>query len=162
MMKCLSSPFAIQKALLGIGGDPKSVKKLRSGDLFIETTSALQTKSFLLAKTFLNLPLAVIPHKSLNSPVVVSFLNPYLMCTSDADILEGFSDQGVTQARRIIVKTDNSSFPTKLLILTFNSLQLPITIKAGYINCQVLFRILCAVFSVRGLVIQMQRAINML
>ncbi|GFX94720.1 uncharacterized protein TNCV_4799971 [Trichonephila clavipes] len=43
------SPFAIQKALKGIGGDPKSVKKLRSGDLLIETVSALQTKSFLSA-----------------------------------------------------------------------------------------------------------------
>ncbi|GFT26076.1 uncharacterized protein TNCV_2332591 [Trichonephila clavipes] len=46
------SPFAIQKALKGIGGDPKSVKKLRSGDLLIETVSALQTKSFLSAKYF--------------------------------------------------------------------------------------------------------------
>ncbi|GFY14883.1 uncharacterized protein TNCV_234331 [Trichonephila clavipes] len=44
------SPIAIQKALKVIGGDPKSVKKLRSGDLLIETVSALQTKSFLSAK----------------------------------------------------------------------------------------------------------------
>ncbi|GFW41315.1 hypothetical protein TNCV_1003081 [Trichonephila clavipes] len=36
------SPFAIQKALKGIDGDPKGVKKLRSGDLLINTTSALQ------------------------------------------------------------------------------------------------------------------------
>ncbi|GFU72684.1 hypothetical protein TNCV_193711 [Trichonephila clavipes] len=28
-------PFAIQKALKGIGGDPKSVKTLRSGDILI-------------------------------------------------------------------------------------------------------------------------------
>ncbi|GFT69890.1 putative RNA-directed DNA polymerase from transposon X-element [Trichonephila clavipes] len=38
------SPFAIHKALIGIGGEPKSVKRLRSGDLLIETNSALQTK----------------------------------------------------------------------------------------------------------------------
>ncbi|GFV53003.1 uncharacterized protein TNCV_989831 [Trichonephila clavipes] len=48
------SPFAIQKALKGIGGDPKSVKKLRSGDLLIEIVSALQSKSFLLVKTFID------------------------------------------------------------------------------------------------------------
>ncbi|GFT18633.1 RNA-directed DNA polymerase from mobile element jockey [Trichonephila clavipes] len=53
----VKSPFAIQKALIGIGGEPKSIKRLRSGDLLIETTSALQTKSFLLAKSFLNRPL---------------------------------------------------------------------------------------------------------
>ncbi|GFX62702.1 uncharacterized protein TNCV_4868621 [Trichonephila clavipes] len=44
------SPFAIHKTLIGIGGEPKFVKRLRSGDLLIETTSTLQTKSFLLAK----------------------------------------------------------------------------------------------------------------
>ncbi|GFT52046.1 uncharacterized protein TNCV_4999341 [Trichonephila clavipes] len=61
------SPFAVHKALLGIGGEPKTVKRLRSVDLLIETNSAIQTKSFLLAKTVLNSPLIVLPHKSLNS-----------------------------------------------------------------------------------------------
>ncbi|GFU05296.1 uncharacterized protein TNCV_964781 [Trichonephila clavipes] len=56
------SPFAIHKTLIGIGGEPKSVKRLRSGDLLIETISDLQTKSFLLAKTFLNSPVTVSPH----------------------------------------------------------------------------------------------------
>ncbi|GFX64579.1 uncharacterized protein TNCV_2688531 [Trichonephila clavipes] len=55
------SPFAIQKTLIGIGGEPKSVKRLRSGDLLIETLSALQTKSFLLAKTFLNSSVTISP-----------------------------------------------------------------------------------------------------
>ncbi|GFW06248.1 uncharacterized protein TNCV_37231 [Trichonephila clavipes] len=41
------SPFSINKALIGKGGEPKSVKRLRSGDLLIETGSTLQTKSFL-------------------------------------------------------------------------------------------------------------------
>ncbi|GFW07818.1 uncharacterized protein TNCV_3919511 [Trichonephila clavipes] len=91
----IKSPFAIQKALIGIGGEPKSVKRLRSGDLLIETTSALQTKSFLLAKSFLNGPVTVFPHKSLNScRGVIS--EPDLLGTSDSEILEGFSDQGVT------------------------------------------------------------------
>ncbi|GFT66324.1 putative RNA-directed DNA polymerase from transposon BS [Trichonephila clavipes] len=91
------SPFAIQKAIQGIGGDPKSVKKLRSGDLLIETVSALQTKSFLLAKTFLDCPLTASPHKSLNSSRSV-ISEPDLICTPEAEILEGFSGQGVIQA----------------------------------------------------------------
>ncbi|GFX06690.1 retrovirus-related Pol polyprotein from transposon gypsy [Trichonephila clavipes] len=37
------SPFTIHKTLIGIGGEPKSVKRLRSGDLLFETLSALQT-----------------------------------------------------------------------------------------------------------------------
>ncbi|GFW49184.1 RNA-directed DNA polymerase from mobile element jockey [Trichonephila clavipes] len=90
------SPFAIHKTLIGIGGEPKSVKRLRSGDLLIETMSDLQTKSFLLAKTFFNSPVTVSPHKTLNScRGVIS--EPDLLSTPDAEILEGFSDQGVIQ-----------------------------------------------------------------
>ncbi|GFY31881.1 uncharacterized protein TNCV_2620181 [Trichonephila clavipes] len=97
------SPFAIHKAILGIGGEPKSIKRLRSGDLLIETISDLQTKSFLLAKTFLNSPVNVSPHKTLNScRGVIS--EPDLLSTPESEILEGFSDQGVIQVRRITIK----------------------------------------------------------
>ncbi|GFW36009.1 hypothetical protein TNCV_4928731 [Trichonephila clavipes] len=41
------SPIAINKALIGIGGEPKSVKHLQSGDLLIETSSTLQSRSYL-------------------------------------------------------------------------------------------------------------------
>ncbi|GFV00666.1 uncharacterized protein TNCV_2950341 [Trichonephila clavipes] len=91
------SSFLIQKALVGIGGEPKSVKRLRSGDLLIETNSALQTKSFLLAKSFLDCPVSVVPHKSLNS--CRSFSEPDLLTTTDAEFLDGFSGQGVIQVR---------------------------------------------------------------
>ncbi|GFU45941.1 RNA-directed DNA polymerase from mobile element jockey [Trichonephila clavipes] len=109
MMK--KSQFAIHKALIQVGGEPKSVKRLRSGDLIIEASSALQTKFFfLLAKSFLDSPLTLSPHKSLNtSRGVVS--EPDLLSTPETEILDGFSDQGV--------------------------IQLPSTIKAGYLNCKI-------------------------
>ncbi|GFX53840.1 uncharacterized protein TNCV_1597861 [Trichonephila clavipes] len=129
------SPFVGHKAIIGIGGEPKSIKKLRSGDLLIETTSALQRKSFLLSKTLLDFPLSVTPHKFLNScRGVIS--KPDLLCSSETEILEGLSDQGVTQVRRTTIKKDSSLFPTKHLILTFNSPKLPSTFKAGYLNCK--------------------------
>ncbi|GFW35206.1 uncharacterized protein TNCV_1695211 [Trichonephila clavipes] len=130
------SPFAIHKTLIGIGGEPKSVKRLRSGDLLIETMSDLQTKSFLLAKTFFNSPITVSPHKTLNScRGVIS--EPDLLSTPDAEILEGFSDQGVIQVRRITIKRDSNIIPTKHIILTFNKPKLPTTVKAGYLNCKI-------------------------
>ncbi|GFV16476.1 uncharacterized protein TNCV_4785381 [Trichonephila clavipes] len=61
------SPFPLQKSLITVGGEPKSVKRLRSGDFLIETLSALQTKSFILAKFFLDSPVSISPHKSLNT-----------------------------------------------------------------------------------------------
>ncbi|GFW18646.1 putative RNA-directed DNA polymerase from transposon BS [Trichonephila clavipes] len=97
----LKSPFTIHKALKGIGGEPKCVKRLRSGDLLVETSSSTQTKSFLLAKTFLarDSPVNIIPHKSLNtSRGVIS--EPNLLTTPEAEILDGFSDQGVIQCQR--------------------------------------------------------------
>ncbi|GFX32841.1 uncharacterized protein TNCV_889771 [Trichonephila clavipes] len=130
------SPFAIHKTLIGIRGEPKSVKRLRSGDLLIETMSDLQTKSFLLAKTFFNSPVTVSPHKTLNScRGVIS--EPDLLGTPDAEILEGFSDQGVIQVRRITIKRDSNIIPTKHIILTFNNPKLPTTVKAGYLNCKI-------------------------
>ncbi|GFW49934.1 RNase H domain-containing protein [Trichonephila clavipes] len=106
-------------ALVEIGGEPKSVKRLRFGDLLIETNSALQTKSFLLAKSFLDCPDSVVPHKSLNScRGVISESD--LLTTTNAEILDGFSGQGVIQ-------------PDIL------------TVKFAYT-----FRILCAVLSSRG------------
>ncbi|GFX71016.1 RNA-directed DNA polymerase from mobile element jockey [Trichonephila clavipes] len=130
------SPFAIQKALAGIGGEPKSVKRLRSGDLLIETNSALQTTSFLLAKSFLNSPLTISPYKTLNScHGVIS--KPDLLTTPDAEILDGFPDQSVIQVRRIITKKDVTVIPTKHIILTFSRPSLPKIIKARYLNCKI-------------------------
>ncbi|GFX74085.1 uncharacterized protein TNCV_490491 [Trichonephila clavipes] len=57
------SPFAIHKAIIGIEGEPKSVKRLRSEDLLLEPNSAIQTKSFLLDKSFLDSPVDISPHK---------------------------------------------------------------------------------------------------
>ncbi|GFW03917.1 putative RNA-directed DNA polymerase from transposon BS [Trichonephila clavipes] len=132
MMK--KSPFAIHKALIGIGGEPKLIKRLH---LLIETSSALQKRSFFLAKTFLGPPLPISPHKSINtSRGVIS--EPDLLSTPEAEILDGFSDEGVIQDRRITIKKDNTIIPTKHFILTFNSPKLPSTIKAGHFNCKIL------------------------
>ncbi|GFT52193.1 uncharacterized protein TNCV_2530601 [Trichonephila clavipes] len=135
--KSRKSLFAIQKTLNRIGGDPKSVKNLRSDYLLFETTSSLQTKSFLLTKTFLESPLTVRLHKTLNScQGVISEAD--LMTTLEAEILDRFSDQGVIQARKITIKKKESEvIPTKHLILTFNSPNLPTTIKAAYLNCEI-------------------------
>ncbi|GFV94343.1 uncharacterized protein TNCV_2267971 [Trichonephila clavipes] len=102
-----NSPFVIHRVIICIGGEPKSIKRLRSGDLLIETNFAIQTNSFLLAKSFLDSPVNISPHKSLNtSRGVISESD--LLTTTEADVLEGFSDQGVIQVR----KTETRSFTT--------------------------------------------------
>ncbi|GFW10273.1 putative RNA-directed DNA polymerase from transposon BS [Trichonephila clavipes] len=130
----LKSPFAIHKALKGIGGKPESVKRLRSGDLLVETLSSTQTKAFLLAKTFLDSPVNIISYKSLStSRGVIS--EPDLLTTPEAEILDGFSDQGIIQVRRITIRKDTAVIPTKHIFLTFSSPTIPHTIQDGYLNC---------------------------
>ncbi|GFW07139.1 RNA-directed DNA polymerase from mobile element jockey [Trichonephila clavipes] len=81
-------------------------------------------------------PSLVTPHRSLNfSRGVLS--EPDLLTTPDAEILDGFSGQGVIQVRRITIKKDATVIPTKHMILTFNNPNLPITVKAGYLNCKI-------------------------
>ncbi|GFW61716.1 uncharacterized protein TNCV_3706511 [Trichonephila clavipes] len=61
------SPFAINKFIIGISGEPKSVKRLRSSDPLLKTRSTLQTKPYLLVKFFLDSPVMISPLKTLNS-----------------------------------------------------------------------------------------------
>ncbi|GFS95821.1 uncharacterized protein TNCV_2259031 [Trichonephila clavipes] len=60
-----------------------------------------------------------------------------MLTTPEADILDGFFDQGVIQVRIITIKKDSVVIQTKHLILTFSSPTLPQTIKAGYLNCKI-------------------------
>ncbi|GFW44276.1 hypothetical protein TNCV_1747051 [Trichonephila clavipes] len=71
------------------------------------------------SKSFLDCPVSVVPHKSLNSCRGV-FSEPDLLTTTDAEILDGFSGQGVIQPDILNVKFART------------------------------FRILCAVSSARG------------
>ncbi|GBN70432.1 hypothetical protein AVEN_199369-1, partial [Araneus ventricosus] len=75
-------------------------------------------------------------HRGLNSSRgVVS--EKELVGSSDTEILEELSSQGVTAVRRINIKREGKLIPTKHIILTFNSTKLPSTIKAGFLSCPV-------------------------
>ncbi|GFW16071.1 uncharacterized protein TNCV_2864041 [Trichonephila clavipes] len=63
------------------------------------STPSYGEKPFCAAKTFLDSPVNIIPHKSLNtSRGVIS--EPDLLTTPEAEILDGFSDQGVIQSHQ--------------------------------------------------------------
>jgi hypothetical protein len=50
------SPFIVEKTILGLVGKPKSVKKLRSGDLLVECERKAQIENILKSKTFHDIP----------------------------------------------------------------------------------------------------------
>ena len=131
------SPFAIHKAIVGLAGEPKSVKKITG--LLVECHSEKHSTSFLLKSTvFCNMPIKVTSHASLNSSKGVIRCRE-LEGVSEEEMCENLSSQGIT-VRRIKVRRNNELLPTNTFILTFDVLTfniLPPSIKAGYLNIPV-------------------------
>ena len=51
------SPFVIQKGLVGLAGEPKTVKKLRNGSLLVECSSEKHSLCLLKSTVFCNIPI---------------------------------------------------------------------------------------------------------
>ena len=129
------SPFAVKKAIVGLDGEPKSVKKIKIG-LLVEYTSEKHSSCLLKSKTFCNIPVKVTPHSSLN------FSKGVIRCRdlegiSEEEICEILSSQNVTAVKRIKIRRNNDLLPTNTFIITFNIPTLPGAVKAGYLNIPV-------------------------
>ncbi|XP_041377291.1 uncharacterized protein LOC121389706 [Gigantopelta aegis] len=129
------SPFAIQKAIVGLAGEPKSVKKIKNG-LLVECLTEKHSTCLLKSTVFCNVPIKVTPHTSLNSSKGVNRCRD-LAGVSEEEICQNLSPQGVTAVRRIKVRRNNDLLPTNTCILTFNVPTLPQSVKAGYLNIPV-------------------------
>ena len=128
----LLSPFLIEKAIMSIAGEPKSIKNLRSGDLLIQCTKQPHETNLLKMKTFCGLKCTVTPHKSLNTSKGIVRC-PALSKQSCEHILEFMGEQGVTDVRRINVHRDGALKPTNTFVFTFDSPVLPANVKIGLI-----------------------------
>lgn len=130
------SPFAINKGIKGICGEVNLIKRLRSGDILIETKNYRQSQSLMNMEKFVDITVNVSPHRSLNtSRGVISEID--LLNVSDEEIREELADQNVIDSRRITIRKGLEIVKTKHIILTFNTPKLPIAIHAGYLNCPV-------------------------
>ena len=61
------SPFAMQKGFQGIAGTLKSTKRLRDGSFLVESSRKAQVKNLLKTVHFVDRPVHVSVHKTLNS-----------------------------------------------------------------------------------------------
>ncbi|GFO25224.1 RNA-directed DNA polymerase from mobile element jockey [Plakobranchus ocellatus] len=112
-------PFKIHRELKSILGDETiKVTKLGSGDLMVELKSNDQAKKLAAIATFLDIPVTVSPHKSLNSSKGV-IRSRDLRCCSEEEMVEELS--GVTHARRIKVRRGEDKIQTDTVVLTFDS-----------------------------------------
>ncbi|XP_055949667.1 uncharacterized protein LOC129983960 [Argiope bruennichi] len=99
------SPFLIQKYIQSTTGNVRSVKKRRSGDLLIESTTPKESEQLLAIKNFGDAPIEVPGHKTLNyTRGVVSSMD--LIMVSDEEFVSELQSFRVTSARRITLKRD--------------------------------------------------------
>ncbi|XP_055944602.1 uncharacterized protein LOC129975564 [Argiope bruennichi] len=127
------SPFIVEKALSSSVGEVANVRKLTTGDLFVEVASRQQSQKILKLKTFGTIPFSVSPHKSLNSSKGVITCGELL--NEPLDVIEKeLKSQRATHVRRITIRRDGKLLETKHHVLTFNSPKLPDSIKAGYMK----------------------------
>ncbi|XP_055924719.1 uncharacterized protein LOC129956798 [Argiope bruennichi] len=130
------SPFLVQKLITSFIGDVKSTKKLPSGDLLIETSSKAQIAAIQKLTKLGDFPVEVTPHRTLNfSRGVISDTD--LFDCSETELVQELRSQKVCAAHRIKIKRNGTLIPTKHVILTFSSPELPKFIRAGYVQSKV-------------------------
>lgn len=130
------SIFGIQKLLKCAVGDVKSAKKLRNGCVLIEVASKAQAESALKMTIWIDTPLKVSAHRSLNTCKGIIRCRDLRDC-SEEEVLEDLSHEGVTQVKHIYTKRNGASIPTNTFVLTFNRPVLPKSVKAAYCHLQV-------------------------
>ncbi|GFO13704.1 RNA-directed DNA polymerase from mobile element jockey [Plakobranchus ocellatus] len=97
----------------------------------VELKSNDQAKKLGAIATFLDIPVTVSPHKSLNSSKGV-IRSRHLQCCSGEEMVEELS--GVTHARCIKVYRDEDKIQTDTVVLTSDSPKPPSRIRAGYLT----------------------------
>ncbi|KAJ8037613.1 hypothetical protein HOLleu_18472 [Holothuria leucospilota] len=130
------SPFAINKGIEGVVGTPKSIKRLRSGDILVEVSRSTQANNLLKTKSLVDVPVQVTPHRSLNSSKGV-IRCPDIKNCSDEEILDNLASQHVSHLYRISVLREGVRKPTGTFILTFSTPKPPTTLKIGYLQVRV-------------------------
>lgn len=127
------SPFAIKKIIdFNCDGPVLSCKKLRSGDLLVNTKTVHQANKLLKMTHFTStMPVIVSTHSSLNYTRGVIYSND-LRNIPEEEILQELKDQHVTEVKKILKKFDGTLKETGLIILTFDSTTLPTHLMIGY------------------------------
>ena len=125
------SPFVIEKQIESLIGAPKSVKKLKNKTLLVETNRKSQSDNLLKTKTFFGLKVSVTEHKSLNTSKGI-IRDRMLKGEKEDDIVEYLKEQGVVACKRFTIKKDHETVQTNTLLLTFNSVSVPKSLKIFY------------------------------
>ena len=130
------SAFALNKAIQGMAGTPKEIKRLRYGDLLVCVTKKSHSANLLATNQLVDVPVRVLPHKTLNSVRGVIRDREFIK-SSENEILEELASQGVTEVRQIKVRREGVLCTTATVILSFGLHTLPSHVTCGWLRLQV-------------------------
>ena len=122
------SPFVIEKQIEATIGTAKSVKKLKNETLLVETVRKQQTENLMKMKHFFAIPVEVSEHATLNSSKGI-IRDRTTKHETEENIRDYLQDQGVTHVKRFTIRRNNEVVPTNTLLLTFNAVEPPKSVK---------------------------------
>ena len=130
------STFAIQKGIEGLVGEPKNIKRLRSGDLLIEVDRETYSTKLLAIKEIAGIPVKVSPHRTLNTSKGV-IRTQEIKNTTNEELKAQLKRQGVSDARIITIKKNGDTIKLNTAVLTLNFPKPPADIKVGFELCPI-------------------------
>lgn len=127
------SPFLIQKTIESYVGTPKSVKRLRNQTLLIKLSKESQIEQLKNKQTNKNGDIRVKTevHSTLNSSKGFIKNSALKECSGEENI-KNLKSQGVATAKRFKVKRDGKLISTNTMLLTFNSIIQPKSLRIFY------------------------------
>ena len=116
--------------------EPWRTSKDRDGSFLIECGKRAQTQNLLWTNRFIDRPVKVSIHKTLNSSRGLIRCRD-LADMSEVEIRDEVKDQGVVWVNRVTLKKEGKVIPTNTLFLTFGSPEVPKEITVGYLKVKV-------------------------
>ena len=127
------TPFLIEKCIQSIVGHPKTIKKIKSGDLLLEVDRKQQIENLLKTTKIFDLEVKISLQNSSKGVIRCSELRP----CSDKEITENLKEQSVTGVRNVSVHRNGVIKPTNTYVLTFNTPILPKKINFAFLSVNV-------------------------
>ena len=132
------SPFIIEKTIKGCAGEVKNVTKLRSGSLMIECFRKQQSLNLLALKHVNDINISASPHRTLNSSHgIIRYRDDDLSELTDAEICKELEPQGIINVKRFISRKTGQEVKLNTVLITFNTLNIPTSIRIGLYNVKV-------------------------
>jgi hypothetical protein len=113
-----------------------NVTRQASGSLGVAVSSREASDAVLGLRQLCGCPVEVSPHWSFNSRRGVFWSRDLLGETED-DLLTELASVGVVKAKRITRKSDGADEPTPSVILTFDRMELPSSVRVGFLSVRV-------------------------